>query len=595
MVLSRIRWRLRTVTAVAALLVVSAAGSLDAAVKPPPGATSPVPATGIGTATAMKDPRCNTGPGFNAYGNWNTTTVGGGGSGPICVKPWSETDDNGGATSQGVTRDKVTVVAIIPSADQTEALLADATQRPGVPINKATGETGTWEDAVHDHLLPLLESYETWGRDIEVRFVRSSGTDETAQRADAVTVKALKPFVAVDLLSAGLLTLEAELAKANIVTFGAATTAEQALAQAPYRWGSTDGQATAVNAEVVLGRQLAGKKAAFAGEGLAGRTRVFGAVAADSVDLPRFASDLKKNGATLKVAQTYENPGGLTGDPVKAQEAAPTIIAKMKEAGVTTVVLFADNSMVRSLMDAATKLDYFPEWFNTGVLYSDLTLFARTYPVEQAKHLFGMTWLWPWLAPDPALTALTDSENWYWGVNRATAAPVTVLPLLNWLVAGIHAAGPHLTPKTFQQGYFSIPASGGAATGDPLAPLIAYGRQTGLPYPSYMYGGTDFVPFWYDPDATGVASVTGIEGKGVEWYPSQGKRYKADTVPKTPLGYFEKSNSITSFDTRPPSSPTPEYAGDCTTCPAATGTAQPGSPSNEGFIAKAHGAGSTGA
>jgi hypothetical protein len=72
--------------------------------------------------------------------------------------------------------------------------------------------------------------------------------------------------------------------------------------------------------------------------------------------------------------------------------------------------------MVRSLMDAATKPEYFPEWFNTGVLYSDLTL-ARMYPVDQAKHLFGMTWFWPWLAPTSA-TALTDSENWYW-VNRA--------------------------------------------------------------------------------------------------------------------------------------------------------------------------------
>jgi hypothetical protein len=81
-----------------------------------------------------------------------------------------------------------------------------------------------------------------------VKFVRSSGTDEAAQRSALVAVEALKPFAAVDLLSSGLLTLEAELANAKIVTFGTATTAKAALAQAPYRWGSSDGQANAMNA-----------------------------------------------------------------------------------------------------------------------------------------------------------------------------------------------------------------------------------------------------------------------------------------------------------------------------------------------------------
>jgi hypothetical protein len=582
------------------VLVATALGAVSAgaAAEPPVGAGPPVAASGIGTATAMNDSRCHTGAGFNVYGNWDTTAVGGGGSGPLCAKSWSARDDNGGATSPGVTRDKVTVVAIVPSADQTEQLLADATQAPGIPVDRATGQKGTWEDAVHDHLLPLLKFYETWGRDIELRFVRSSGTDEAAQRSDAVTIKAMKPFAAVDLFTAGLLTLEAELARAKIVTFGTATTAKQALAQAPYRWGTTDGQATAVNAAAVLGKQLANKKAAFAGDALQGRTRVFGAVAADIVDVPRFESDLRKQGAKLAVSQTYVNTGGLAGDPAKAQESAPVIVTKMKQAGVTTIAVFADHAMVSSLMDAATKQDYFPEWFNTGVLYSDLTLFARTYPQDQARHMFGISWLWPWLAPDPAptppaksLTTLTDMENWYWGEGHGTAANVSVLPLLNWLVAGLHNAGPRLTPKTFQQGYFAAPASGGAATGNPLSPLIAYGRQTGLPYDSYMYGGTDFVPFWYDPDATGAAATIGAVAKGAEWYPNQATRYKANGVTKKPLGYFDTSNAITDFKTRPSSSPAPVYAGDCTDCPAQTGT-EVGSPGSDGFVAKAHGTGS---
>jgi hypothetical protein len=166
-----------------------------------------------------------------------------------------------------------------------------------------------------------------------------------------------------------------------------------------------------------------------------------------------------------------------------------------------------------------------------------------------------------------SITTLADSQNWYWGENRGTASPVAIAPLLNWLVAGIHGAGPHLTPKTFQQGFFSTPASGGAATGNPLVPLTAYGRQTGLPYPltctaepTSSHSGTT--------PPTGPASVTGIEAKGMAWYPNQGKRYKRDTIAKLSFGYFDTSNSIVAFDTRPPTAAAPVYAG----------TAQPARP-----------------
>jgi hypothetical protein len=106
----------------------------------------------------------------------------------------------------------------------------------------------------------------------------------------------LKLFVAVDLLSAGLLTSSPS-SKAKIVTFGAATTADK-LWRSPVPMGLTDGQATAVNAAVVPGRQLVGKKAALR----QGRGAVrFGAVAAEVST--SVVSELKKNAATLKAVQ----------------------------------------------------------------------------------------------------------------------------------------------------------------------------------------------------------------------------------------------------------------------------------------------------
>ena len=43
-------------------------------------------------------------------------------------------------------------------------------------------------------MLPQMRFYETWGRDIEVKFHDIAGDDEAAQRADLVAVKAMKPF-----------------------------------------------------------------------------------------------------------------------------------------------------------------------------------------------------------------------------------------------------------------------------------------------------------------------------------------------------------------------------------------------------------------
>ena len=132
----------------------------------------------------------------------------------------------------------IVVAAIIPSENRPRSCSRTRRRAPGVPVDRATGGQGSWEDAVHDHLLPLLEFYETWGRDLEVRFFRSSGSDEAAQRSDAVAIKALKPFAAVDLLSSGLLTLEAELASAKIVTFGTATTSRAGARAGPVPMGS---------------------------------------------------------------------------------------------------------------------------------------------------------------------------------------------------------------------------------------------------------------------------------------------------------------------------------------------------------------------
>ena len=200
----------------------------------------------------------------------------------------------------------------------------------------------------------------------------------------------------------------------------------------------------------------------------------------------------------------------------------------------------------------------------------------------------------PWVYPDPQSAVLSDGVtqrlDWYWGAGVGTTAS-SPPQQINWLLAGIHAAGPKLTPKTFQQGLFSVPAFGGAAQDYPTGTMTGYGKNAGLPYDEYMAVGIDFGVVWWDPETSGPSQGTGTEGKGVGWYADGAKRFKSGSVPKQQFGWFDKATSVYKFDTRP--TPEPTYAGDCAGCPSQGGGGQAGTPSAAGFVAKSSGAGET--
>jgi hypothetical protein len=561
-----------SVAAVAAIAAPAFAARPQGAVKPPSG-------SGIGTSAAMKRADCSTDGQVNApYGYLDSALQG---QGPVCVKPWSEGDDNGGATSPGVTADTITLVALVPS--EAQATATGATQR-------STKAKGKYQDAFHDLLLPLMRYYETWGRDIDLRFVESSGVDEAAQRADAVRIKELKPFAVMDVVPAGLDVLDAELANSKIVTFGYATSFSEALQQAPYRWGHSDTQANASNAAEVIGKQLAKKKAEFAGDDLKGQTRKFGLLYVDDIlDVDQFNKTMTQYGAQVAVESPFDASGSTLGDPASAQQQAPTIVQKMKDAGVTTVILVADVAMTTAAMNFATQQEWFPEWFFTGTLFADLPLLARQYAPEQMAHAFGNATTSPWVIPNPNPTEAEDylgdldgPLNWYWGKDVGTSSQGAVQGL-PWVMRGIHAAGPNLTPKTFQQGLFALAPRYGAAFNYPIGAMMAYGKTAGLSYDEYLGTGADFVPFWWDPELEGPGAGTGTQGKGNPLYINGAKRYRAGAVPTKPFTYFDEKGTVAYFDTRP--IPTPALGLACTGCPSQGGAGTPGTPSPDGFVA----------
>jgi hypothetical protein len=252
--------------------------------------------------------------------------------------------------------------------------------------------------------------------------------------------------------------------------------------------------------------------------------------------------------------------------------------------------------MNRAMMKIADDQEWFPEWFSTGALFQDLAIFSRGYSQTQATHMFGMSNLPPYTQPDPSppppakpLSVQVMPLEWYWGTGVGTQVPNVVPRGINWLLRGVHAAGPNLTAKTFQRGLFSIPATGGAASGYPTSFFVGFGRTPGLPYDEYMDLGLDFAPIWWDAGTTGIGNATGTPGKGVVRYVDGAKRYISGTWPKRQFEFFDADGTVIDFDTR--QTPTPEYVGDCTDCPAGGESASPVAPDQGRFVLKAYGSG----
>jgi hypothetical protein len=159
----------------------------------------------------------------------------------------------------------------------------------------------------------------------------------------------------------------------------------------------------------------------------------------------------KACGATVKKRVNY------TIDISTYQQQAPSIIAQMKTAGVTTVMcLPCDYVMLQALYNQADGQQYYPEWviLNAGIAG------ARVLSQRQMAH-----------------TLATDDFYFTSGVPRQKSEAYRAFKIaspktepaeygysqpyytLMRVFAAIQAAGPNLTPATLQRAWFSLPTS----------------------------------------------------------------------------------------------------------------------------------------
>ncbi|HEX9467114.1 MAG TPA: ABC transporter substrate-binding protein [Acidimicrobiia bacterium] len=469
---------------------------------------------------------------------------------PPCVKPWKG-GNNGGATANGVTKDTITVALYQAQPDLLQQTFFEHSGSDE-SLAKERETTQQYVDYFSAH-------YELYGRTVKLVTIKASGApdNDVAAKADAIKVATeLRAFASFG--GPGETTAYAdELAARGVLCVGDCVIAEpQSFLQqhSPYLWPTVASpEQASEHWAAFVGTQLAGRRASHAGDpGLARKQRVFGVVHYDDAagTFRSSVNHLEQRLAAYRVKPVVTVPYSL--DLATAQQNARTIVARLKSAGVTSVVLAGDPVFPSFLTGQATEQGYFPEWVVLGYAFTDTALFGRQYDQRQWAHAFGVSLL-------PARTTdhvdeLANLITWQTGAPPAakTFRELVQAPLI--FFTGVHLAGPRLTASTFRAGLYRFPSD---ATTTPTRLHFSWGRH-GLWKGTDLTGGDDATVIWWDPNASGPDEV-GHDGKGLYRYADSGRRYLPGHWPKSAVGLFDNPTSTTVLTALPPADTPPSY------------------------------------
>jgi ABC-type branched-subunit amino acid transport system substrate-binding protein len=470
---------------------------------------------------------------------------------PPCVQPF--TGKNGGATSQGVTGNEIKIV-VYTGDPQKDPLLAGQIRAAGASLDIEPIRQ-TWQGYVDIY----NKMFEKYGRKISVEFYLASGagSDTAAAKADAIAIAEKKPFAVLGGPAQSTTVFADELAHRGILCLGTCALAmPQKISDQNKPYIFTDGpspeEAATLTAEFIA-KQAGPGKAQYAGnDATKNKNRVYGIVHYDTPDgqykglFDTLKAQLKKNKITPKADQSFFL------DLSRAQENARTIVTKMKDAGVTTVIYTGDPLTPGAVTKEATAQDFHPEWIIGPTVLADTSIFARTFDQEQWSHAFGVA-LVPGRTPQD-LNATYNLYQWFHGTPPPNNTYAVINPSVQLFATGVQMAGPKLTPKAFRDGLYRSPPSGG----DPINPQLSWGKHGAWPFVD-NYGSDDAGMLWWDPSAVGEDEVHQV-GNGLYRYADGAKRYTRGKFPAQGQGgLFDTGSSVTIFDQLPPQDAQPNY------------------------------------
>ena len=201
--------------------------------------------------------------------------------------------------------------------------------------------------------------------------------------------------------------------------------------------------------------------------------------------------------------------------------------ARMKTAGVTSVIVDIASTDAALLTAEADSLGYYPEYIVAGGRGLDTNKAGRAMSPQQARHAVGIS---------PAARK-ADRNDWYRAYKKVDPDTKPVdrhFRVLTHLTAGIHAAGATLTPDTLWQGLKAwegendtSPAASGAYR-DRLGPVHLAERLD----PTFV---DDVSLIWFDPEAFDPSS-----GQPGAWrHVWDGTRFPLTQIPTHPIPWFK--------------------------------------------------------
>ena len=491
---------------------------------------------GINTEAALRAPDCDPATKRIKIVSWFA---------PPCVAPWPADGDNGGATSPGVTSEKIRIVHYYHSntSNQSEDDYRQA-----------------WAD-----VLPIYERFwRTWGREVEVTMFTTTGSDEVAQRADAIKIADLKPFAMYVYAGDTYRPLIAELAARGIITITESIDAKTPLAHPGFIFSNLlpPGELTMEHAVEYVGKRLVGRPARWAGDPVyQTQPRTFGVTYPDSWDIEAFKRKFSQYGGSVQDAigftQNY--------DSATYQERARLMVARFKEKGVNSLINGGDIIFNVFLTKEATNQNWFPEWVLMGTA-ACVDPLARLADPLQMENAFGLC-EFPLVVTEPTKT--TTYFDWYYG-EQAGNRNDTMLWSTYALFGGIHLAGPRLTPETFKDALFALPPSGGSACNCVHSNQLSWGNWGFAPWADYN-GYDDFADVWWDAQYIGPdnADPTGIEAASTPGhfrYMNEGRRFTLGQWPADEPAAFDPQAATDPPRDYPDREVPPQYP--CDGCPS---------------------------
>lgn len=469
---------------------------------------------------------------------------------PPCVEPFE--GDNGGATSPGVTADTIKVV-VYQSDPELDPLGAGMIASTGADLSReAITQTLLDYKAVFDTV------FETYGRDVEVELFTGTGASDDIEKArsDATAIAEMEPFAVLGGPVQASQAFTDVLAEAGIVSFPPQPLAESYLLdRAPYVWGTTTPNQASLLAAEAIGKLAGPGPAVMAGDPeMREEERVYAVLHYDTPDNEHEESFETLEQGLLDYDIELADDIEFLLEPERLQETARTMIARLKDRGVTTVIFYGDPLTPMELTAEATAQDYHPEWILGPNFLADTATFGRQFDQEQWGNGFGVA-----IAGTPAAEEVGTAHTIYtWaydGQEPPSNVYSTIEPGLRTLYTAIQMTGQNLTPETFRDGMYRIPPVGGG----PTRPHISRGDHGIWETPDL--GATDDIALmWWDPEAEGTNEV-GDFGAGMYRFANEGQRYKLGELPSSPeeAGLFDDEASVVEMSDVPPEDEAPDY------------------------------------